>query len=184
MHIIKPVQQSPVTTPSSHPSDEVQVPDHLPSDARLIITTPRTQALTILTRALGRGEIVTIGSTVLRFLNNGEQFEEGSLCFEALQDGIYQRLAVYTHGQPLDGPPSHYTWGYGLDLGQADHWIGALYDALTPYEQEVLVVGLITRRVLHEHSLSRRTRPSSISHDSTTDTPFTRYRNVRHDTSR
>jgi hypothetical protein len=140
--------------------------------------------LAILTRTLQRGEIVTIGSTVLRVLEQGEQVEEESFSFEARQGGLYQRLAVYTHGQPLDGPPSHYTWGYGLDLGQADHWIGALYDALTPYEQEVLVVGLITRRVLHEHSLSRRTRPSSMSHDSTTDTPFTRYRNVRHDTSR
>lgn len=65
MHIIKPVQQSPVTTPSSHPSDEVQVPDHLPSDARLIITTPRTQALTILTRALVLGIMTLSASSAL-----------------------------------------------------------------------------------------------------------------------
>lgn len=184
MHIIRPVQQLTPTTPSSHSSVEPPVQEHSPTDARLLVTTPRAQALAILNRALGRGEILTIGTTTVRFLEQGEQFEEGALCYEALQHGLYQRLAVYPHGQPLDGPPSHYTWGYGLDLGQADHWIGALYDALTPYEQEVLVVGLITRRVLHEHSLSRRTRPSSMSHDSTTDTPFTRYRNVRHDTSR
>lgn len=157
MHIIRPVHQPALTPPSSQPS--VEVTDHIPSDARLLVTTPRAQALAILSRALRRGEILTIGTTTVRFLEQGEQFEEGDSCYEALQRGLYQRLAVYTHGQPLDGPPSHYTWGYGLDLGQADHWVGALYDALTPYDREILVVGVTTRQVLREIRRSRGTPP-------------------------
>lgn len=75
MHIIRPAHQqpaSPRSTPSSLSSQKDPVPNHTPSDARLIVTTPRAQALTVITRALGRGEIITIGSTVLRYLERGE----------------------------------------------------------------------------------------------------------------
>ncbi|MEQ1843965.1 MAG: hypothetical protein ABL983_00125 [Nitrospira sp.] len=155
MSIVTPVPQSIPRSSPDHASVEIPMTGDSTSDTRLRVTTPRAQALAILTRELQRGEIVTIGSTVLRVLEQGEQVEEGSLCFEARQGGLFQRLAVYTHGQSLDGPPSHYTWGYGLDLGQADHWIGALYDTLTPYEREVLVVTITTRHVLHEVRTSR-----------------------------
>lgn len=167
MRIIRPAHQqpaSPRTTPSSPSSQKDPVPNHTPSDTRLIVTTPRAQALAIITRALGRGEILTIGSTTLRWLEQGEQFEESSSCYEALTSGIYQRLSVYAHGQLLDGPPSHYTWGYGLDLGQAHHWVGSLYDALTPYDREALIVGLTTRHVLQQLRTTRLTRAHPSPH--------------------
>ena len=159
MSIVTPVLQSIHRSSPGHASVEIPMTGDSTSDTRLRVTTPRAQALAILTRELHRGEIVTIGSTVLRVLEQGEQVEEGSLCFEARQGGLFQRLAVYPHGQSLDGPPSHYTWGYGLDLGQAHHWIGTLYDALTPYDREILVVAVTARQVLRVLHSRRPPRP-------------------------
>ena len=135
--IIRPSQHPP----SPLPPDTGSPPPSLPA-------TPRPCALAIIEHALRRGDILEIGTTTIRYLRQGEEFQEHEDWFEALQTGLYQRYAVFETGQTLDGPPDHSTWLYLTDLGHYEQAVLLRLDALSHFDRDALLVGITFRTVM------------------------------------
>ena len=144
MQIIRPSQHPP----SPLPPDTGSPPPSLPA-------TPRPRALAIIERALRRGDILEIGTTTIRYLRQGEEFQEHEDWFEALQTGLYQRYAVFETGQTLDGPPDHSTWLYLTDLGHYEQAVLLRLDALSYFDREAFLVGITFRTVMLQMQTER-----------------------------
>ena len=150
MQIIRPSQHPPSPLPPDTGSPSPSLP-----------ATPRPRALAIIEHALRRGDILVIGTTAIRFLRQGEEFQEHEDWLEALQTGLYQRYAVFETGQTLDGPPDHSTWLYLTDLGHYEQAVLLLLDALSYFDREAFLVGITFRTVmlqLHQERAEQRLR--------------------------
>lgn len=130
---------------NDRPAPVTQTDNHISAS---LATTSHPHALRIIERAIRRGDVLEIGSTAIRFLRQKEEFQEGADCFEALQTGLYQRLAVFNAGSALDGPPDRSTWLFLTDLGQYELIVTPLLDALSHVDREALLVGITFRTVM------------------------------------
>ena len=138
--------------PQRHPSP---LPPDTGSPSPSLPATPRPRALAIIEHALRRGDILEIGTTAIRFLRQGEEFQEHEDWLEALQTGLYQRYAVFETGQTLDGPPDHSTWLYLTDLGHYEQAVLRLLDALSYFDREAFLVGITFRTVMLQMQTER-----------------------------